>query len=78
MKFILLLLVVGVVGWLISTRSRKPLPPPARPGRPPAGPSAVLACAHCGLHVVPAEVVRDAAGRPYCGVAHRSAGPAGP
>ena len=37
--------------------------------------AAMLACAQCGLHVPKAEALFDAAGRPYCGEAHRLAGP---
>jgi uncharacterized protein len=79
MKFILLLLVVGVVIWMINSRGRKPLPPSpgARPGRQSATPSPMLACAHCGVHVPQAEAVTDSAGHPYCGAPHRDAGPGG-
>jgi uncharacterized protein len=79
MKFILLLLVVGVVIWMINSRGRKPLPPASglRPDRRTATPDAMLACARCGVHVPQAEAVTDSAGRPYCGAAHRDAGPVG-
>ena len=46
----------------------------AGPGSPaPAMP--MLACAHCGVHLPQAEAVVDAGGRPFCGEAHRLAGP---
>lgn len=77
MKFLLLLLVIGVAVWLIIGRRRGPPPTPKTPPRPaePAEPAAMLACAHCGVHVPQAETVMDAAGRPYCGALHRLAGP---
>jgi uncharacterized protein len=37
----------------------------------------MLACARCGMHVPQAEALIDSAGRPYCGVPHRDAGPGG-
>ncbi len=75
MKFILLMVVVGVVLWMINSRGRKAVPPPSRPGQPPGGPSPMLACTRCGVHVPQPEAVTDSAGRPYCGVPHRDAGP---
>jgi uncharacterized protein len=35
----------------------------------------MLACSHCGLHLPKTEAVFDAEGRPFCGEAHRLAGP---
>jgi uncharacterized protein len=81
MKFILLMVVVGVVLWMISSRSRKggpPVSPPVSPpARKPAVPSPMLACARCGMHVPQAEALTDSAGLPYCSVPHRDAGPGG-
>lgn len=41
----------------------------------PAQPLVMLRCAHCGLHLPEADALHDAAQRPYCSSAHRSAGP---
>jgi len=46
-----------------------------RPNKPADKPTPVLACAHCGVHLPQAEALTDAAGRPFCGEAHRLAGP---
>jgi uncharacterized protein len=86
MKFLLLLLVViGAVAWLAIGRRRppaagsrsddadRPTKPAAPPG--PASPQAIVACAHCGVHLPAADALRDAEGRVYCSDAHRQAGP---
>lgn len=76
MKFLLLLLVVGVALFMLLGRKRRPDEdgPPAA-ARPSAGAAPMLACAHCGVHLPRDEAVLDAAGRAYCGEAHRIAGP---
>jgi len=78
MKYLLVLVVVLVGAWLLLGRRRSGLPP-APPGNPKkvdaATPQAMLACAHCGMHLPEAEALRDAAGRPFCTEAHRLAGP---
>lgn len=75
---LLLALVFGVI-WLLKSRRRGGGAAPAAPraSRPaaPAKPQAMLACAHCGVHLPQSDVVADAAGRPYCSDAHRLAGP---
>jgi uncharacterized protein len=76
MKYLLLLLVVGVALFLLLGRKRKPDDDGrSAPAKPPAGAAPMLACAHCGVHLPRDETVLDAAGRPYCGEAHRIAGP---
>ena len=77
MKLLLLGLVIGVVVWMIATRRRGP-PPAAKPApkAPPAAePAAMLACAHCSVHLPASESIKDLDGRPYCGEPHRLAGP---
>lgn len=79
MKYLLVLLVVGVGLWLLVGRStnrgaqgprrREPNPPAAAP------PAAMRACARCGVHVPGEEALLDAHGRPFCSEAHRIAGP---
>ena len=74
MKFLLLLLVIGVAFWMFNARRRGP-PSVGKAPPPPAQPAAMLACVHCGVHVPSTETVSDAAGRPFCSEAHRLAGP---
>ena len=73
MKYLLLLGILFFAWLLFFKGGRKP-PPVDRPGAVPEV-AAMLACTHCGLHVPKAEALFDAAGRPYCGEAHRLAGP---
>lgn len=78
MKYLLVLLVVGIGLWLLlrqrgSTRAGDA--PPRRRGRRGAETENMVACAHCGLHVPHGDAVVDAAGRPFCTEAHRLAGP---
>lgn len=55
---------------------RDPAGRSGKPGNKPADkPTPMLACAHCGVHLPQAEALTDAAGRPFCGEAHRLAGP---
>jgi uncharacterized protein len=84
LKYILVLLVVvgGLWMWLrrrdasnAADRSAAPAPAPApAKGKAPAA-QAMLACAHCGVHLPQTEAQMDAAGRPFCSEAHRLAGP---
>jgi uncharacterized protein len=86
MKYLIVLLVVLAGAWLLVGRRRggrrdglegrdraEPKVPPAEP--PAIDAVTMVACAHCGVHVPAAELCFDAAGRPYCGEAHRAAGP---
>ena len=81
MKFLLLIAVIGIALWLFKTRSRSSgaSGSPAAPAKPeakkPGTPTAMLACAHCGVHLPQTDTVADAAGRPFCTEAHRLAGP---
>jgi uncharacterized protein len=83
LKYLIVLLVVAAALWLWVGRRRgdHKAPPPASSSPPPnkpaakAGPQAMLACVHCGVHLPQADVVADADGRPYCSEAHRLAGP---
>ena len=78
MKLLLLLLVIGVVAWLLTTRGRSAVAPP-KPKRPPAAPetATMVVCVHCAVHLPRGEALTDAAGRLYCSAAHRLAGPPG-
>jgi len=72
---ILLAVVVGLAMWLL--KGRRTGAPPTRRDPGPAGtqPAAMVACAHCGVHLPKPEATFDAEGRSYCGEAHRVAGP---
>ncbi len=84
MKFLVLLLVLVIAfAWLSMNRRRErgerrddtpPAPPPAAP-RSDGRPQAMLACAHCGVHLPAGDALRDAGGRAYCTESHRLAGP---
>ena len=79
MKYLLVLVVVGVLVWMLMARQR------SRPGRgdsadrakpdPKTGPAPMLACAHCGVHLPLEDALNDAAGQVFCSEAHRLAGP---
>jgi uncharacterized protein len=72
LKLVLLAAVVGLaVLWLLKGRRRDG----SGTSRRGAEPAKMVACAHCGVHVPQPEAVFDAGGRPYCGEAHRLAGP---
>ena len=79
MKYLLVLLVVGIGLWALFGRSRRQVKPPAAPPPPKSAEAAelvpMLACAHCGVHLPREDAVLDAGGRAYCGDAHRLAGP---
>lgn len=82
MKYVLVLLVVLVAGWLAFGRSRgrgsaDGAGRPAAPQRQAreATPQSMVACAHCGVHLPAADALVDAQARRYCSEAHRSAGP---
>jgi uncharacterized protein len=68
-KFLLVVAVIVLVGWLLfGARRRRP------PRAELPAPEGMLRCAHCGVHLPASEALqlgRDA----YCSVAHRDAGP---
>lgn len=79
-KILILVFVALVVLWLLLGRRRgdsRPGEPQAdKPAaKPPLKPQAMLACAHCGVHLPQSDVLAGPDGRPYCSDAHRLAGP---
>ena len=78
MKYLLLLAVIGIAIWIFKARRRVPgprTPPSAKgdQGREQA-PTAMLVCAHCGVHLPQTEALLDPAGRAFCSPAHLQAG----
>jgi uncharacterized protein len=75
LKFFLVLFVVAVGAWLLFGRGRRNGAAPVDKKSPPdAAAPAMVACAHCGVHLPPADAVREG-GEAYCSDAHRLAGP---
>jgi uncharacterized protein len=76
LKYLLVVVVVGVMVWLLTAKARPPAGP--RPGSPRGGkpaPQAMLSCSRCGLHLPAGDAVLDGS-RVYCSDAHRALGPA--
>ena len=78
MKFLLVLVVVGLGLWMLITRLRGGAGSKddvrRSGGKPPAGPVVMVECAHCGLHLASGDAVAEGS-RLYCGEAHRRLGP---
>jgi uncharacterized protein len=77
MKYLLLIAVVVGVLWLVRGRSSRVNPPASKPPQPAqaakaVSPQAMVACAHCGLHLPRSEAVAGAQ-ELYCSDAHRRA-----
>jgi uncharacterized protein len=79
LKYLLVLLVVGIGLWSLLSRLRgkgggqgggRPRSPNAK-----AAPVVMVECAHCGLHLPAADALPEGS-RLYCSDAHRRLGPA--
>ena len=78
MKYLLVLLVVGIGLWSLLSRLRRPGPRGGDTGsQPAAAPAVMVECAHCGLHLPAADALPEGS-RLYCSDAHRRLGPAQP
>lgn len=76
MKYLLVIAVVGVLLWLMVGRKRSVGGGASKTAAArPASPVEMLECAHCKVHLPKSDARFDAAGRAYCGDAHRLAGP---
>lgn len=80
MKFLLVLLVVGVGLWMLTARLRGPRAGgqdgDARSKQADAAkPLEMVACAHCGVHLPAQDALVDG-DRRFCSDAHRRLGPA--
>jgi uncharacterized protein len=82
MKYILLILVVGLVAFMLGFKRSRPKPPvqssatPKAPP-PPAAQQDMVSCAHCGLHL-PRDETLPGRGGLFCSAAHRAAFEASP
>jgi uncharacterized protein len=70
-KLLVVILVVVVMLWLMSSRRRTVRSKRRGPG--PRAPEAMVACAHCGVHLPRSEAVPGRDGLLFCGAAHRLA-----
>lgn len=73
MKFLIVVLVVGVVLWLLL-RGRKTERPAARDSARELVPLAMVQCAHCGVHIARRDALLDQRGA-FCSEAHQLSGP---
>ena len=71
MKYLIWLLVILAAIWAFK-RSRRAVKPPTEKAAPPATPSNMVGCAHCGVHLPQEEAVTGAKGL-YCSTEHRAA-----
>ena len=76
MKYLLVLVVVGIGLWMVVSRLRGGADR-ERPASKTANPPLMVQCAHCGLHLASADALPEGS-RLYCSDAHRRLGPAGP
>lgn len=70
MKYLLLLLLLGVLFFVLGARRGRPREPDSRTP-PPAVPKAMLRCAECGMHL-PADEALPGKGGVFCSAAHRA------
>ena len=68
-KYLLIVAIAAVVYALVRSQ-RKPPAPPRRKPPAVAAPQAMVACAHCGVHL-PKDDALWKDGRGYCSRAHR-------
>jgi uncharacterized protein len=71
MRLVLLLVVVGIILWLLSARSRARS---SSKNSNRATPETFARCAHCGVHLPLRDALLDGSVA-YCSEAHRLAGP---
>jgi uncharacterized protein len=76
MKYLVLLLVIGVAVTLWSSQRRRQAPASQRRPAAPPSPQDMVACAHCGVHLPRSEALR--LGRhSFCCEDHRRLGARG-
>lgn len=76
MKYLTLILIVGLVFFVLGLKRARPSRPETPAPRPDPAPRAgaqdIVACAECGLHVPRSEALPGRGGH-FCSAAHRSA-----
>jgi uncharacterized protein len=73
MKYLVVVLVVGVVLWLLM-RGRKPEASARQSTARDGSPQAMVQCATCGVHLPRVDALLDQRGA-YCSEAHQLSGP---
>ena len=72
MKFLLLVALLMLVGWLWSKKKNRP---PQTPLPPVVPAERMVACSHCQVHLPESDAL-SSQGQFYCSEAHRQAGSA--
>ena len=75
MKYLIVVLVVVVVGWLLLRGRSRPSGRARRGAAREPGPQAMVQCAHCGVHLPRGDAVLDRSGA-FCSEAHQPGGAA--
>lgn len=75
MKYLVILLVVGVLVWWAVHQRQVKGPPPGRPRRGESKPALMVRCDHCGVHLPREEALPGPSEGFYCNEAHRRLGP---
>ena len=71
---ILLIAAVIAIVWSLIKRARVAASTQTA-RRPKPGPHAMVACAHCGVHLPQGDALEGEGGLHYCGAEHRLLGP---
>ncbi|MBT9502074.1 MAG: hypothetical protein IV092_12560 [Burkholderiaceae bacterium] len=71
MKYLILLLVIGIVALLLGFKRRTP-PPMRREDEPKKKALSMVSCAECGLHLPVGEALPGVGGH-FCSAEHRNA-----
>lgn len=72
MKFLMLLLLLGLAVFLLGfKRGRRDAPPAAKAAGAAPGPKPMIRCAQCGLHLPESEALPGRGGH-FCSAAHRA------
>ena len=74
MKYVIVLVVVGVAVWLFASRTRVGGRQGERGPRVPPKPSHMAQCAQCGVHLPASEALIEGT-NVYCSEDHRRLGP---
>jgi uncharacterized protein len=73
MKFLIVILVIGVFAWLLVRGNKAKQPTARTPAREP-GIQDMVRCVHCGVHLPRGDALLDHRGA-FCSPAHQVSGP---